>query len=144
MKQYRLSGKDNRNLSTDPGQLAERIAEGEYSGYSRFTDSQWYDLEKDSGALGEVKSAASMLSNGNKGRFRLWKKQHSQLVRADREGTARYIFVLFDVSSRDVTAKLVEKKPSEIGRIIAGRGGFGASGHSSKGKQHKLPYRFVF
>ena len=143
MKTYRLSSKErNNNLRDDPGALAERIAAEQYAGYSQLRASD-FDLAKESGAVGEVKSTATRLENGNKGRFRLWKDQHEQLLQADRDGSARYVFVLFDVSSRDVTARLKTREPARIGRQIGARGGWNQSGHPS-GKQNKLPISAVF
>jgi hypothetical protein len=142
MKRYRLTDGEMKRLQNDSGELAEEIAEGEYTGYGRFHDSGPFDLAKESGAVAEVKSTATTLSNGAAGRFRLWKDQHEKLVRKDRNGSARYIFVLFDVSSRPVTARMVTREPAHIGNVIAGRGGWNQSGHQS-GKQHKLPFDTV-
>jgi len=143
MKNYTLSRGEMTRLSKDPGELAEDIAADVYQGYSAFTNAEWYDLQKESGAIGEVKSTATRLESGSKGRFRLWKDQHTRLSRADRNGSARYVFVLFDVSSRPVTASLVQRRPAKIGRVIGGRGGFSPTVHPS-GPEHKLPYAAVF
>jgi len=138
MKRYTLSRSEReRDLRDDPGQLAERIAEGEYDGFSRFR-AEDFDLARESGAVAEVKSTAKRLSSGSKGRFRLFKPQHERLVRQDRDGSARYIFVLFDTSTRNVTARLVSRQPADIGNTIGARGGWNQSGHSA-GQQHKLP-----
>lgn len=142
MKRYRLTRGDESNLQSDPGKLAERIAEGEYSSMSRF-GVQDFDLSTDDGQLGEVKSTATRLSAGQKGRFRLFKRQHERLLRADRKGSAWYVFVLYDVSERPLTARLVRKKPATIGNTIGARGGWNRSGHNS-GPQHKLPIEAVF
>jgi len=143
MKRERLSRTDSRDLSQRPGVLAERLARDAY-GYAAATASEDFDGIRESGAVCEIKSAASELSGGQAGRFRLWEKQHSRLVRRDRNGIARYIFVVFDVSQKPPVAKMLQKRPAKIGNIVAGRGGFGPSGHSSKGDQHKLPIEAVF
>jgi len=122
--------------------LAERIAAEQYDGY-RQAGADPHDLVKDSGAVAEVKSTATTLANGNAGRFRLWEEQHEELLRADREGSARYVFVLFDVSSRPVSARLKTRVPASVGRQIGARGGWNRSGHSA-GPQHKLPIDAVF
>lgn len=144
MKRYELTRKEaGRELSGDSGQLAERIAAEQYSGMSQFGVENFDISDSDTGQLGEVKSTATELSSGAKGRFRLWKQQHEKLLRADREGSARYVFVLFDVSSRPVVAQLKQKVPSDIGRKIGARGGWNQSGHPS-GPQYKLPIEAVF
>lgn len=144
MKRHRLSRSERRRLQEDSGELAERIATDVYSGYSRFIDAPWYDGRRDSGAVLEVKSALSTLANGADGRFRLWREQHENLLEYDREDSARYAFVLFDVDSGRPTAKLVQKQPAEVGHIIGARGGWGPSGHESQGEQHKLPIEAIF
>ena len=123
------------------GALAESLAADAY-GYPDH-DADPFDARRDTGAVLEAKSTVTRYSSGARGRFRLWKRQHSRLTRKDREDTARYVFVLFDVSERPVTARMLEKQPARIGRLIAGRGGFNQSGHP-KGKQIKLPYSALF
>jgi len=144
MKRHRLGRTERRRLQEDTGELAEVIATDIYSGYNRFVDAPWYDGRRESGAVLEVKSALSSLANGADGRFRLWKEQHDRLVKHDRDGSARYAFVLFDVSSREPVAKLKQKQPADVGRIIGARGGWGPSGHDSQGEQHKLPIEAIF
>jgi len=144
MKRYELTRKEaGRDLSEDSGELAERIAADEYAGMSQFGVENFDISDSDTGQLGEVKSTATELQSGAKGRFRLWKDQHEKLLRADREGSARYVFVLFDVSGRPVVARLKQKKPADIGRKIGARGGWNQSGHPS-GEQYKLPIDVVF
>lgn len=144
MKRYELSRKEaGRDLSEDSGKLAERIASEQYAGMSQFGVENFDISNSDTGKLGECKSTATELSSGAKGRFRLFKNQHEKLLRADREGSARYVFVLFDVSGRPVVARLKQKVPSKIGRLIGARGGWNKSGHPS-GPQYKLPIDAVF
>ena len=144
MKRHRLSRTERRRLQEDTGALAEVIATDTYAGYNRFVDAEWYDGRRDSGAVLEVKSALSSLANGADGRFRLWREQHEQLLEYDRENSARYAFVLFDVGGREPVAKLKQKPPADVGRIIGARGGWGPSGHDSQGEQHKLPIEAIF
>jgi hypothetical protein len=143
-QRHRLSRTERRRLQEDTGELAERVATDVYSGYSRFVDAPWYDGRRDSGAVLEVKSALSTLASGADGRFRLWREQHEQLLEYDREDSARYAFVLFDVDGRDPVARLKQKPPADVGRIIGARGGWGPSGHASEGEQHKLPIEAIF
>ena len=144
MKTYELTRSEaGRDLAEDSGDLAERIADDEYARYSRFGVENFDLSDSDSGALAEVKSTATTLDSGAAGRFRLWRQQHEKLLRADREGSARYIFVLFDVSSRPVVARLVAKQPADVGNVIGARGGWNQSGHDM-GEQHKLPIEAVF
>jgi hypothetical protein len=143
-QRHRLSRTERRRLQEDTGDLAERLATDVYSGYSRFVDAPWYDGRRDSGAVLEVKSALSRLDGGAAGRFRLWKEQHEQLLEYDREDSARYAFVLFDLSSREPVAKLKQQVPADVGRMIGARGGWGPSGHDSQGEQHKLPIDAIF
>jgi hypothetical protein len=144
MMRHELSRTERRRLQDDTGEVAERIATSVYSGYSRFVDASWYDGKRDSGAVLEVKSALSTLDNGAAGRFRLWREQHDQLVEEDRDGSARYAFVLFDLSGRSPVALLKKREPATVGRQVGARGGWGPSGHDSRGEQHKLPIDAVF
>lgn len=143
-QRHRLSRTERRRLQEDTGALAEVIATDTYAGYNRFVDAPWFDGRRDSGAVLEVKSALSSLANGADGRFRLWREQHEQLLEYDRENSARYAFVLFDVGGREPVAKLKQKPPADVGRIIGARGGWGPSGHDSQGEQHKLPIEAIF
>ena len=143
MKTTTLSRSEMNSLQRDPGETAERLVSNEYQGFSRFGVENFDVSDNKTGKLGEVKSTATTLASGNSGRFRLWKDQHTKLVKADRVGTARYVFVLFDVESRPVTARMVERVPARVGHQIAGRGGFYSSGHP-KGEQYKLPIDAVF
>ena len=143
MKRYELTRKEaGRGLSEDSGELAERIVSEQYERFSRFGVEN-FDVSTDSGQLGEVKSTATELPSGAKGRFRLFKNQHERLLRANREGSAKYVFVLFDVSGRPVVARLKQQEPAKIGRQIGARGGWNQSGHPS-GPQYKLPISAVF
>lgn len=144
MKRHRLSRTERRRLQGDTGALAEVIATDEYAGFNRFVDASWYDGRRDSGAVLEVKSALSSLASGADGRFRLWKEQHDRLVEHDRDGTARYAFVLFDVSGREPTALLTQREPATVGRQIGARGGWYPSGHDSRDEQYKLPIEAIF
>jgi len=140
----RISGReiDPSAYQRDPGAYGEVLAEGEYSGYSRSLASD-FDLANKSGSVIEVKSAQSELANGEDGRFRLFKSQHERLVRQDRDGSAFYVFVLFDVSSRPLTARMKRMNPADIGRSIGSRGGWYSAGHVA-GKEYKLPIEAVF
>jgi hypothetical protein len=137
-----LSRGQRRDLQGDTGEVAESIAADAY-GYNPFVSADWYDAKRDSGAVIEVKSCLSRLASGAKGRFRVFKGQHEKLVREDRSGSSKYVFVLFDLDG-EPTAKMVRKAPADIGRLVAGRGGFYSSGHNSQGKQHKIPISALF
>jgi len=136
---------NDRKLATDPGDLAENIADREYKGFSTFGVENFDLSNSETGSLAEVKSTATDIGEDypESGRFRLWKDQHEKLLRADRQGSAFYIFVLFAVSERPVTARLKRKNPADVGNMIGGRGGWYASGHN-KGKQHKVPHAEIF
>lgn len=142
MKTYTLSARERRRLSGDTGALAETVAADAY-GFNRFVDADWYD-----GVSGdtyyEVKSALSQLSSGAAGRFRLWRTQHEQLVEYDRDESARYVFVVFDLDNREPRAVMTQRVPADVGRMIGARGGFYESGHNSKGEQYKMPIDAVF
>jgi hypothetical protein len=144
MKRHRLGRSERRRLQGDTGELAETIATDVYSGYNPFVDADWYDAARDSGAVLEVKSALSRLDSGAAGRFRLWREQHERLVEHDRDGSARYAFVLFELSGREPVAMLKQKQPATVGRMIGARGGWGPSGHDSRGEQYKLPIEAVY
>lgn len=133
---------DNGQYQRDPGSYAEDLAEFEYKGYSQALASD-FDLASQSGSVMECKSAQSVIENGEDGRFRLFKSQHERLVRADRNGSAFYVFVLFDTSTRQISAKMKRMNPADIGNSIAGRGGWYNAGHRA-GKEYKLPIEAVF
>lgn len=142
MKRYTLTRREASRLQRDPGDLAETIAADEYRGFSVFGVEN-FDISTTEGALGEVKSTATRLESGARGRFRLWKKQHERLLRADREGSAWYVFVLWDVSENPPVARLVRKKPADVGRQIGARGGWNESAHTM-GPQKKVPTSAIF
>jgi len=133
---------DQRRLRSDPGELAERLATSAY-GYSRFVDASWYDGRRESGAVVEVKSCLSELQSGAAGRWRLWREQHDRLLEHDRDASAFYVFVLFDVGARPPVARMVRQAPATVGRQVGARGGWGPSGHDSRGEQHKLPIEAI-
>lgn len=146
MKRERLDSRsEQRRLSSgDTGEMAEDLANDAY-GYNGFISAPWYDGKRESsGAVIEVKSALSRLDSGEPGRFRLWRKQHEQLVEKDRDGSAWYVFVLFDLSTNPPVARMTRREPASIGRSVAARGGFGPSGHAERGEQHKLPINAIF
>lgn len=142
MKTVRLDRSDERLYQRDPGSLAERLVGENYAAYSPGL-AENFDLASKSGTVVEVKSTQSRLSNGNKGRFRLFKGQHEKLVRTARGSGGYYIFVLVDVSGRPLRAKMVRREPATIGRVVGARGGWNRSGHPS-GPQKKLPYSAIF
>lgn len=142
MKTVRLDRSDTRLYQRDPGKLGERLVSENYSSYSPAL-AENFDLASKSGTVVEVKSTQTRLSNGNKGRFRLFKNQHEKLVRAARGGGGYYVFVLVDVSGRPLRARMLRKDPATIGRVVGARGGWDRSGHPS-GLQKKLPYSAIF
>ena len=113
-----------------------------YSGFKNsFTDTNKYDIAGSGDTIGEVKHCFRRLSNGSKGRFRLFKPQHDYLVRYDRDATAYYVFVLIEPDRGRL--RMIRQKPAAVGRIVGARGGWHRSGHSA-GKQHKLPWGIYF
>jgi hypothetical protein len=142
MKKTQLRGKNTRQLAQEPSNLAERLAAGAY-GFATISDTD-FDGRAGSGAVYEVKKASTEIQPGRGGRFRLFKDQHDRLVRHDRDGTAWYIFVLFDVSKNPPVAKMKRQAPAHIGRVIGARGGWFDSGHADKQKEKKLPIEAVF
>jgi hypothetical protein len=142
MKRHTLSRSERNDLNRDTGAVAENIAAAAYDRYSSFQESGAFDLATESGSIAEVKSTLTRLGNDNRGRFRLFKPQHEELLQADRDGSAFYIFVLFDISDRP-EALLIRKSPATVGRLLGARGGWNRSGHSA-GKQHKLPIGAIF
>lgn len=141
MKKQTLTRNEANRLRTKQSDLAEELAADAY-GYST-TGSNPFDAIRESGAVAEVKSTVSRHQNGNRGRFRLWEKQHERLTRKDRKGSAMYIFILFDVSVNPPVAKMKQENPAKVGNIVSGRGGFNESNHPA-GPQHKLPWAVFF
>ena len=142
MKRVTLGRTDSRRYQEDPGRTAEELAESEYEGYLRSL-AENFDLASRTGSVVEVKSAQSELANGEAGRFRLFKSQHDRLVRQDRDGSAFYVFVIFGVLERPLTARMKRMNPADVGRSIGSRGGWYNAGHVA-GKEYKLPIEAVF
>lgn len=151
MKEYLIRDRgEERKIRAggrESGSLAEGIAASEY-GYNRFVDAPWFDAKrKDSGAILEVKSTRRRvgIDYPAKGRFRVFKKRHEKRLRYDRDKSAYYVFVLFDLDSDGPKkALMVRKKPSDVGHIVGANGGWGPSGHKGEGKQHKIPISALF
>lgn len=142
MKRVTLGRTDSRRYQEDPGRTGEELAESEYQGYLRSL-AENFDLASRTGSVVEVKSAQSELANGEAGRFRLFKSQHDRLVRQDRDGSAFYVFVVFDVLERPLTARMKRMNPADVGRSVGSRGGWYNAGHVA-GKEYKLPIEAVF
>jgi len=102
------------------------------------TDSRTYDAKKGSSRY-EVKTARMAMPSGERGRFQIFKTQHTRLRNRDNGGSAWYVFVVISGS----TAKMVRKNPARIGQLIASRGGFRDMGHAS-GPRHRLPISALF
>lgn len=129
MKEYELTRSDTKKLQRDSGALAERLVSEQYQNFARFGVEN-FDVQNDeSGSLGEVKSTAEMIQSGEKGRFWLSKIQHEKLLRADRAGSAYYVFVLWDTSTSRPSARMVRKKPADVGYMVGSAGGWNSSGH---------------
>jgi hypothetical protein len=143
MKRRTLSRRNDepKKLAQDQGDLAEELAADAYD-YKTFLSSN-FDAARKTGAAMEVKSTVTRYQNGSRGRFRLFESQHTELVRYDRQTSARYVFVLFDVSQRPPEALMTARKPADIGHMISGLGGFNKSGHVA-GPQIKIPYAKLF
>jgi len=130
--------RNNREASS----FVESRVVSAYSGFkSAITDTDRYDITGSGDTIGEVKHCFKRLSNGNRGRFRLFKPQHDYLVRYDRDKTAYYVLVLVDPDNRRMS--MIRQKPAAVGRIVGSRGGWHRSGHTA-GKQHKLPWGIYF
>lgn len=130
MKTERLSNIDDVATA---GARAARKAYGLES-----TESRTYDAKKGSSRY-EVKTARMAMPSGERGRFQIFKKQHTRLRNRDNGGSAWYVFVVLSGS----TAKMVRKNPARIGQLIASRGGFRDMGHAS-GPRHRLPISALF
>ena len=102
------------------------------------TESRTYDAKKGSSRY-EVKTARMAMPSGERGRFQIFKEQHTRLRNRDNGGSAWYVFVVLSGS----TAKMVRKNPARIGQLIASRGGFRDMGHRS-GPRHRLPISALF
>lgn len=151
MKTYQIRGRGEerkiREGGRTAGSFATDLAASEY-GYNRFIDAPWFDARrKDTGAVIEVKSTRKQIGIDYpaKGRFRLFKDRHEKRLQYDRENSAYYVFVLFDLDSEGPkVARMVRKKPAKVGHIIGSLGGWGPSGHKGEGKQHKIPISALF
>lgn len=141
MKEHVLTNTEMRRLQTNQETLAEELAADAYNYKTALASN--FDAARKTGAVMESKSTVSQYETGASGRFRLRKPQHEDLTLTDREGSARYVFVLFDVSSRPVIAHMVEKRPATIGRLIGARGGWNQAGKGAP-KRHKLPWSELF
>jgi len=145
MKTIRLTRSDKNRLqrpNREVSSFIEQLVVTEYSDFeSGFTDSSAYDIQGSGDTVAEVKHTLRRHTSGQKGRFRIFKQQHNGLVRRDRRGTAYYVFVL--ISPQDDLLQMVRKKPSSVGRLIAGRGGFYNASHNA-GQDHKLPWGEFF
>ena len=146
MKRVNLSRSDvNRRLQGNNREVSsfiESLVASNYHGISATpAGTTQYDLQGGEKSRIEVKHCLKRLSSGSKGRFRLFKKQHSALTRYNRTNTAYYVFVLIEPNER--RANMKRKPPAEVGRLVGSRGGFNRSGHSS-GPQHKLPWGAIF
>jgi len=102
------------------------------------TDSRTFDAQKGSSVY-EVKTARMAMPSGERGRFQIFRDQHTRLRNRDNGGSAWYIFVAITGS----TARMVRKNPARIGKLIAARGGFRDMGHTS-GPRHRLPISALF
>jgi len=145
MKQVSISRRDLDKFQRS-NREASSFVEGEvvraYSGFkSSFTDTDNYDIAGSGDTVGEVKHCFRRLSDGSKGRFRLFKPQHDYLVRYDRRATAYYVLVLVEPDRGRM--RMIRQKPAALGRIVGARGGWHRSGHTA-GKQHKLPWGVYF
>lgn len=130
MKQERVS----RGSDTDV--TGARAARRAYN--LQPTESRTYDA-KDGNTVYEVKTAQMSMPSQERGRFQIFKKQHTRLRRRDNRNSAYYVFVVIDGS----IAKTLRKNPGDVGNIIASRGGFRDMGHRS-GPRHRLPISALF
>ena len=117
----------------------------------------WYDCRHpDTGTKYECRSTHRQIDNPSgevAGRFRMWESAHRRLAGAEgaEDQTAYYVFVLFggdsDPTESSQPVAMRRAHPSTVTRILRERSDDGAawhaSGHESKGKQHKLPWDSV-
>jgi hypothetical protein len=145
MKVVNISRRDLDNFqrsNREASSFVEAEVVGAYSGFtSAFTDTDQYDIVGSGDTVAEVKHCFRRLSDGKKGRFRLFKPQHDFLVRYDRRATAYYVLVLVEPDNQRL--KMIRQKPAAVGRIVGARGGWNKSGHTA-GRQHKLPWGVYF
>jgi hypothetical protein len=123
------------------------------------TDSSTYDAKRGTSVY-EIKTARMRMPSGDRGRFQIFKTQHTRLRNRDNGGSAWYVFVVLSGSklrNRDnggsawyvfvvlsgSKATMVRKNPARIGRLIASRGGFRDMGHAS-GPRHRIPISALF
>jgi len=129
----------NREASS----FVEAAVVNQYDSFrTSFTDTNKFDVKGAGDTVVEVKHCFKRMSDGNKGRFRLFKKQHDYLVRYDRDKTAFYVLVLVD--AKNLRMSMIRQKPAAIGSIIGSRGGWNNSGHASNDKEYKLPWGIYF
>jgi len=102
------------------------------------TDSSTYDAKRGTSVY-EIKTARMRMPSGDRGRFQIFKTQHTRLRNRDNGGSAWYVFVVLSGSK----ATMVRKNPARIGRLIASRGGFRDMGHAS-GPRHRIPISALF
>jgi hypothetical protein len=141
MKRVTLTKDQSLRMDTDRETASQELAAEEY-GYKTYL-AEDFDAARETGAVLEVKSASVEISGGARGRFRLFKPQHDRLVARDRNGSATYVFVLWDNTVRPSVAYLTSRQPADVGRLIGGRGGWNRSGHPA-GKHQKIPYSEFF
>lgn len=131
----------------DADVVAEELAAEEFSLVHRPNEKFWYDVRAPSRASrptkGEVKSAHRRVGEDYPaaGRFRVRRDQHRSLTASDAQGTAWYIFVLFDEEAGEVVVQ--RRRPSTVRKIVEERGGWNDAGHEEFAYQHKLPIEEV-
>lgn len=147
MKRRRISASRSK-LETDSGEVAERMANTAYD-YNGSKTGSYYDGARDTGAKVQVKSTFKQIGQQTQtlGRYRIPESQHSKLVKRDRSGSCKYVFVLFDGSTSKQIPKDAYMKqiaPARLGRLIGAMGGFESSGHSGFDREKKLPWTAIF
>jgi hypothetical protein len=127
----------------DRGEFAELLVAEMFDALHTPDETEWYDCRSSSGTKYEVKSTETELGNGAPGRFRLWDDQHRSLLASSSNGTAWYVFVLFeDAGIRDIR----RTRPPTVTRLVqeVGNGEWDLSGHARGEQQQKLPWEAVF
>lgn len=108
-------------------------------------EADWYDVVHDTrGTKVEVKSCLKQVGEKypGDGRFRLRRDQTRSLTASDRQGTAWYAFVLFDLENREILIR--RAKATTVRQWVTDRGGWNKANHGEFDYQHKLPYSVVF
>lgn len=121
------------NNNKEAGTQAEEYVARQMNGER--TPNAWYDVDAGDGTLIEVKSTQGRLSDGRRGRFRLWKEQHEAL----RDHDGLYWFLVDGGGIRE------NVEPEEIDAIMERENlkWTGSGSHPKEDKQLKLTWSHI-